>query len=196
MRAAANYAFANRQVLTHQVRLAFEDVFAGKLRNWRLLQVYDVTHNMGKIETHVIDGKATQVCVHRKGATRAFPAGAPALPGEYQSVGQPVLVAGSMGTASWVLAANPQGMTLSCASACHGAGRLMSRHHAKKSIGGEELRRALETQGIHVRAASLSGLAEEAPAAYKDVDAVVDTISGAGICRKVARLLPLVVIKG
>jgi tRNA-splicing ligase RtcB len=196
MRCAANYAFTNRQILAHQARLAFEQVLAGVVRDWHLVQVYDIAHNMGKIESHQIEGHLVKVCVHRKGATRAFGPGSPGLPPEYQSIGQPVLVPGSMGTASWVLVGTVASMDKSYGSSCHGAGRLMSRSKAKKAVRGENLRRELEQEGIHVRAGSLSGLAEEAPVAYKDVDEVVETVSGAGIARKVARLRPVVVIKG
>jgi tRNA-splicing ligase RtcB len=196
MRSAANYAFANRQVLAHNARQAFEHVLAGKVKNWHLHQVYDVTHNMGKIETYDIDGKPTQVCVHRKGATRAFPPGHPDLPGEYRPIGQPVLVPGSMGTASWVLVGAEGSLERSFGSSCHGAGRVMSRAKAKKMVRGEELRKEMQQDGIQVRAGSLAGLAEEAPQAYKDVDAVVQSVAGAGIARKVARLRPIAVIKG
>jgi tRNA-splicing ligase RtcB len=196
MRCAANFAFANRQILAQRARQAFESVLAGEISNWHLPQVYDITHNMGKIETHLIDGEQLKVCVHRKGATRAFGPGSPDLPPEYQAIGQPVLVPGSMGTASWVLVGTAHSMQHSLGSTCHGAGRVMSRHQAKRQIRGEQLRRELEAEGIHVRAGSLPGLAEEAPQAYKDVDAVVETVSGAGIARKVARLRPIAVIKG
>jgi tRNA-splicing ligase RtcB len=196
MRCAANYAFANRQVLAHNARRAFEQVFAGKVDGWRLHQVYDIAHNMGKIETHVVDGQPVKVCVHRKGATRAFGPGAPELPEEYQAIGQPVLVPGSMGTASWVLVGTADSMARSFGSSCHGAGRLMSRAKAKKSVRGDRLRQELEQSGIRVRAGSLAGLAEEAPEAYKNVDAVVDTVTKVGIARKVARLRPVAVIKG
>ncbi len=196
MRAAANYAFANRQVLTHAIRRAFEETFAGKVKDWHLRQVYDLCHNMGKIETHTVEGKAVKVCVHRKGATRAFGPGAPGLPDEYRTAGQPVLVPGSMGTASWVLAGTEASMLRSFGSSCHGAGRTMSRARAKHEVRGDALRRDLETRGIKVRAGSLSGLAEEAPCAYKDVDAVVEIVVLAGIARKVARLQPLAVVKG
>ena len=196
MRAAANFAFANRQILAHSARRAFEDALAGKVKNWHLHQVYDIAHNMGKIETHEVDGEAMLVCVHRKGATRAFGPGAVGLPPEYADTGQPVLVPGSMGTASWVLVGTRESMLRSFGSSCHGAGRVWSRSRARKEIRGDELRRALEKQGIKVRAGSLPGLAEEAPAAYKDVDMVVDTVSAAGIARKVARLRPVAVIKG
>jgi tRNA-splicing ligase RtcB len=196
MRSAANYAFANRQILAHAARQAVERVLAGKVPNWHFRQVYDITHNMGKVETHLVEGQKVKVCVHRKGATRAFGPGSPGLPAEYQSTGQPVLVPGSMGTASWVLVGTDESMDRSWGSSCHGAGRVMSRSQAKKEVRGEQLRRSLEGNGIEVRAGSLPGLAEEAPEAYKDVDAVVETVVGAGIARKVARLRPVAVIKG
>ncbi len=196
MRCAANYAFANRQLLAHSARLAFEQVLASKLQHWQLHQIYDICHNMGKIETHWIAGEKLKVCVHRKGATRAFGPGSPDLPVEYQAIGQPVLVPGSMGTASWVLVGTQDSMARSFGSTCHGAGRVMSRHAAKHAVRGEKLRDQLEADGIRIRAGSLSGLAEEAPQAYKDVDQVVQSVTGAGIARKVARLRPLVVIKG
>lgn len=196
MRAAANFAFVNRQLLAYSARRAFEEIFAGKLKNWQLTQVYDICHNMGKVETHAVDGKRVKVCVHRKGATRAFGPGTPGLPPEYQQTGQPVLVPGSMGTASWVLAGTETSMLRSWGSSCHGAGRTMSRAKAKHDIRGDDLRRELEGRGIKVRAGSMSGLAEEAPSAYKDVDAVVETVVAAGIARKVARLRPLAVVKG
>ncbi|MDI6768722.1 MAG: RtcB family protein [Anaerolineales bacterium] len=196
MRAAANFAFANRQLLAHSARRAFEEIFAGRLKGWELRQVYDIAHNMGNVETHEIDGQRMKVCVHRKGATRAFGPGSPGLPPEYQSTGQPVLVPGSMGTASWVLAGTEMSMQRSFGSSCHGAGRVMSRSKAKHEIRGEALRRELEQGGIKVRAGSMSGLAEEAPRAYKDVDEVVETVTAAGIARKVARLRPVVVVKG
>ena len=196
MRCAANYAFANRQVLAHYARKAFEETLAGKVSNWHLHQVYDIAHNMGKIETHRIDGEQLKVCVHRKGATRAFGPGFEGLPSEYRQIGQPVLVPGSMGTASWVLVGTQESMERSFGSTCHGAGRVLSRKKAKKQVWGEDLRAELESAGIQVRAGSMAGLAEEAPQAYKDVDEVVNTVSGAGIARKVARLTPLAVIKG
>ncbi|MEN8171898.1 MAG: RtcB family protein [Chloroflexota bacterium] len=196
MRCAANYAFTNRQVLAHWARQAFEDVLAGKVNHYHLHQVYDIAHNMGKIETHQIEGESIKVCVHRKGATRAFGPGFEDLPDEYKKIGQPVLVPGSMGTASWVLVGTEASMQRSFGSSCHGAGRTMSRTQAKKTIRGTDLHRDLESSGIHIRAGSLAGLAEEAPAAYKDVDAVVDTVVNAGIARKVARLRPVAVVKG
>jgi len=196
MRCAANYAFANRQVLAHYARKAFEDVLAGSTRHWQLHQVYDIAHNMGKIEQHVIEGERIKVCVHRKGATRAFGPGYEGLPEEYRQMGQPVLVPGSMGTASWVLVGTQGSMERSFGSSCHGAGRVMSRARAKKSVWGEDLRASLEGKGIHIRAGSMGGLAEEAPEAYKDVDEVVQTVTEAGIASKVARLVPVAVVKG
>lgn len=196
MRAAANFAFVNRQLLAHSARRAFEETFASRTRNWHLHQVYDIAHNMGKVETHEIEGKQIKVCVHRKGATRAFGPGSPGLPPEYKKIGQPVIIPGSMGTASWVLVGTQDSMSRSFGSSCHGAGRVMSRSKAKKEVRGDVLRQELEAQGIKVRAGSLPGLAEEAPLAYKDVDLVVETVSKAGIAKKVARLLPVAIIKG
>ena len=196
MRAAANFAFANRQLLAHSCRRAFEETFSGKLKGWQLVQVYDTCHNIGKIETHTLNGAPLKVCVHRKGATRAFGPGVPGLPPEYLQTGQPVLVPGSMATASWVLAGTEMSMLRSWGSSCHGAGRTMSRAQARHITRGDDLRREMEDRGIQVRAGSMSGLAEEAPSAYKDVDAVVETVVAAGIARKVARLRPLAVVKG
>jgi len=196
MRSAANYAFANRQVLAYYARKAFEETLAGKVKSWQLYQVYDIAHNMGKIESHEVEGETLKVCVHRKGATRAFGPGFEGLPEEYRKIGQPVLVPGSMGTASWVLVGTEDSMKRSFGSSCHGAGRVMSRAKAKKTVRGDQLKSELQKDGIAVRAGSLAGLAEEAPQAYKDVDDVVGTVCGAGIARKVARLTPVAVIKG
>lgn len=196
MACAVNYAFVNRQVLASGVREAFEQVLAGKVRDWDLFQVYDVAHNIAKFEEHQVDGHQTKLCVHRKGATRAFGPGYAGLPADYRAVGQPVLVPGSMGTASYVLVGTHKALELTFGSSCHGAGRVMSRSRARKTIWGAELRKELEGQGIVVRAGSNKGLAEEAPAAYKDVSRVVEVVHGAGIARKVARLRPLAVIKG
>jgi tRNA-splicing ligase RtcB len=195
MACAANYAFANRQILAHHARRAFGQVFGEHPTGW-LTQIYDIAHNMGKIEEHVVEGERMRVCVHRKGATRAFGPGFEGLPPRYRALGQPVLVPGSMGTASWVLLGTAGSMALAFGSTCHGAGRRMSRHQAKRSVRGDRLRADLEERGIHVRAGSLPGLAEEAPHAYKDVDAVVEVVTGAGIAAKVARLRPVAVIKG
>ncbi len=196
MACAANYAFCNRQVLAHHVRRSFEQVLAGRVPDWDLHQVYDIAHNMGKTETHVVDGEKVRVCVHRKGATRAFGPGFEGLPDVYKPFGQPVLVPGSMGTASWVLLGTEESMTRSFGSSCHGAGRVMSRRQAKREVWGQDLREELEAQGIIIHAGSMPGLAEEAPKAYKDVDAVVEVVVRAGIAAKVARLRPVAVIKG
>jgi len=196
MACAANYAFANRQILAHHARAAFEDVLRGRVRRWELHQVYDIAHNMGRIEEHTVAGRRERVCVHRKGATRAFGPGFAGLPPQYRPLGQPVLVPGSMGTASWVLLGSAASMEISFGSCCHGAGRVMSRHQAKRTVRGERLRQDLEQAGVHVRAGSLPGLAEEAPQAYKDVDAVVEVVTQAGLATKVARLRPVAVVKG
>ena len=198
MRCAANFAFVNRQLITHHARAAFEAVLRGVYDQsvWWLRVVYDLHHNTAKVETHTVDGKRLKVCVHRKGATRAFGPGHPDLPPEYRPIGQPVLVPGSMGTASWVLAGTEGSMRKAFGSTCHGAGRMMSRAQAKKRVRGSQLLEELEAEGIHVRAGSMRGLAEEAPFAYKDVDLVVGSVVGAGLARKVARLVPLAVIKG
>jgi tRNA-splicing ligase RtcB len=196
MKAAANFAFCNRQVLAHHIRRSFEEALAGRVPDWDLHQVYDIAHNMGKVETHLVDGRPVKVCVHRKGATRAFGPGFAGLPETYRSIGQPVLVPGSMGTASWVLLGTEGSMAQSFGSTCHGAGRVMSRSQAKREIRGERLRQELEAGGIVVRAGSLPGLAEEAPRAYKDVDRVIEVVTRAGIAKKVARLRPVAVVKG
>jgi tRNA-splicing ligase RtcB len=196
MKAAANYAFVNRQVLAHLVRESFEMILAGKVNNPYVYQIYDIAHNMAKVEEHQVNGRTAAVCVHRKGATRAFGPGSPEIPDRYRKIGQPVLVPGSMGTASWVLVGTEKSMAQSFGSTCHGAGRTMSRTKAKKMVYGHDLRQQLEEQGIRVRAGSLRGLAEEAPIAYKDVDRVIEVVHGAGIARKVARLVPVAVIKG
>ena len=189
MAAAANYGRANRQLLAEAVRGVFSRTMTAGLA-----LVYDVSHNLAKIETHPVGGIPTRLCVHRKGATRALPPGHPDLPADLADAGQPVLIPGSMGTSSYVLAGVAGGGAFF--SACHGAGRLLSRHQAARSVTGPELRRQLEDQGIAVRGASARGLAEETPAAYKDVMQVVAAAEGAGLCRKVARLVPLGVVKG
>ncbi len=196
MACAVNYAFVNRQVLAMGVREAFEQVLAGKVKNWGLTQVYDVCHNIAKFEEHRVDGREMKLCVHRKGATRAFGPGYAGLPADYRDVGQPVLVPGSMGTASYVLVGTQKALDLTFGSTCHGAGRVMSRSKARKQVQGAELKRELEGQGIVVRSGSNKGLAEEAPLAYKDVSRVVEVVDGLGLARKVARLRPLGVIKG
>lgn len=196
MRCGANFAFLNRQLLTNNIRQAFEVELAGKVDNWHLTQVYDIAHNIGKFERHFVQGEKKLVCVHRKGATRAFGPGSEGLPPEYNEIGQPVLVPGSMGTGSWVLTGTRTSMQRSFGSSCHGAGRVMSRSEAKRSVWGETLLKQLEQDGITVHAGSMPGLAEEAPQAYKDVDRVVESVVGAGLAKKVALLRPLIVIKG
>ncbi|TET49006.1 MAG: RtcB family protein, partial [Anaerolineales bacterium] len=196
MACAVNYAFVNRQVLAMGVREAFERVLGGKVQDHSLFQIYDVTHNIAKFEEHRVNGRRERLCVHRKGATRAFGPGSDSLPADYRPVGQPVLVPGSMGTASYVLVGTEKAMEMTFGSSCHGAGRMMSRTKARKRIHGAELKQQLEKRGIVVRAGSNRGLAEEAPGAYKDVNRVVEVVHDAGIARKVALLRPLSVIKG
>ncbi len=192
MSAGINCALANRQVLTHLVRETFQEVYpTGKVR-----MLYDVSHNTCKVETHEVAGRKKRLYVHRKGATRSFGPGAPDLPREYRDTGQPVLIGGTMGTSSYILAGTAEGMGLAFGSACHGAGRAMSRTQAKKQWHGREVIRSLEEQGIIVRGHSYSGLAEEAPGSYKDVSEVVDAAHHAGLARKVARVEPLACVKG
>ncbi len=192
MRAAINCALANRQIITHLTRQAFADV----LPKAELALLYDVSHNTCKVEEHDIDGDRRRLFVHRKGATRAFGPGHPDLPEDLRPAGQPVLIGGSMGTCSHVLAGTEAGMAAAFGSACHGAGRAMSRHQAAKRWRGHEVTEELAQRGIIVRSPSARGVAEEAPGAYKDVDAVVDATERAGLARKVARLEPIVCIKG
>jgi tRNA-splicing ligase RtcB len=196
MAASANFAWANRQCLAHLVRQTFDKVLAGKVKDRELRTVYDVAHNIAKLEEHEVDGRKMKLCVHRKGATRAFPPGHPAVPEPYRAVGQPVLVPGDMGTASYVLVGTERAMEETFGTSCHGAGRVLSRAAAKKKIRGEKLRQELEARGILVRAGSMPGLAEEAPDAYKDIERVVQVVHELGIARKVARLRPLAVMKG
>ncbi|MDF1515653.1 MAG: RtcB family protein [Anaerolineae bacterium] len=196
MAAAANYAFANRQVLTALVRQSFEQVMARYVRDWDLDQIYDVTHNIAKFEEHAISGRQQKLLVHRKGATRAFPAGSSELHSRYRETGQPVLVPGSMGTSSYVVVGTPQGLSATFASSCHGAGRAMSRRQALKTTRGEKVQANLRHRGIIVQSRSMRGIAEEAPLAYKDVDEVVAAMVGTGYVRKIARVFPLAVIKG
>jgi tRNA-splicing ligase RtcB len=190
MAAAANYGRANRQLLSVAARRAFATVVGTD----RLELLYDVSHNLAKLETHRVDGRERLLCVHRKGATRALPPGHPDLPGELAAAGQPVLVPGSMGTASYVLVGEPGGEAFH--STCHGAGRAMSRTAARRRTSGEALRRELAAAGVEVRAGSNRALTEEAPFSYKDVDAVVETVERAGLARRVARLVPVGVVKG
>jgi len=192
MRAGINCALANRQIITHLTR----EVFRRVLPKAELPLLYDVSHNTCKEEEHIVDGVQRHLFVHRKGATRAFGPGHPELPEQLRQIGQPVLIGGSMGTESWVLVGTAKGMSLAFGSACHGAGRKMSRHAAKKQWRGSKLVKNLAHRGIIVRSASMRGVAEEAPGAYKDVRAVVDSADRAGLARKVARLEPMVCIKG
>lgn len=196
MACAANYAWANRQVLGHLVREGLGRVFRSSPRNLGLDLVYDVAHNIAKFEEHEVDGVKRRLCVHRKGATRAFPPGHPGVPARYRDAGQPVLVPGDMGRNSYVLAGTAAAMRETFGSTCHGAGRLLSREAAKRQIHGRELRVSLREKGIIVRAPNDASLAEEAPGAYKDVNVVVDVVHNAGLSKKVARLRPLGVIKG
>jgi len=192
MRAGINCALANRQIVTHLVR----DAFAAVLPAAGLSLLYDVSHNTCKAERHVIDGRPRELFVHRKGATRAFGPGHPDVPPSLSAVGQPVLIGGTMGTASYVLSGTSESMQLSFGSACHGAGRAMSRHQASRQWQGRQVVDDLGARGIIVRSRSSRGVAEEAPGAYKDVTAVVDAADAAGLARKVARLEPLICVKG
>jgi len=196
MSAAANYAFANRQVMMHWTREAFAKVMGDSPENLDMGLIYDVAHNMGKVEEHDVDGKKTKVVVHRKGATRAFPPGHPEVPSKYRSVGQPVIIPGTMGTASYILIGNQKGMDLTWGSTAHGAGRFMSRSKAKKQFFGKEVQQKLASEGIIVRATQGIVIAEEAPGAYKDVDEVVRVSDAVGIATKAVRLRPIGVIKG
>jgi tRNA-splicing ligase RtcB len=196
MAAAANFARANRHLLGDGVRVAFEAVFERSARDLGLRLVYDVAHNLAKPEEHEVEGRRRLLCVHRKGATRAFGPGHPSLPDAYRPIGQPVLIPGSMGAPSYVLVGAEGAARRSFASTCHGAGRALSRTQAKKRIGGHELARQLEEQGITLAPASWKLLAEEAPFAYKDVAEVVRSCEGAGLTRTVARLRPVGVVKG
>ncbi len=196
MAAAANYAWANRQCIAHWVRQAFEQVFGKDYRDLGLQMVYDVAHNIAKVETYQVEGVRRRLVVHRKGATRAFPAGQPGLPEPYRAVGQPVLIPGDMGRYSFVAVAGEKAMAESFGSTCHGAGRLQSRSAATKSLRGVDVAGRLAKQGVVVRASGAGTLAEEAPEAYKDVADVVRVVDGAGLAQRVARMRPLGVVKG
>ena len=196
MRASANYGWANRQCIAHWTRQSFETVFKRSPRDLGMSQVYDVAHNVAKIEEHQVNGKRTTLCVHRKGATRAFPAGHKEVPSAYRSVGQPVLIPGDMGRYSFIAVGTQEALDQTWGSTCHGAGRLQSRGAAKRAIKGRQVLEELEARGIVARAMSMSGLAEEASFAYKDVEEVVNVCHSAGISRKVVKLRPLGVIKG
>jgi len=196
MASAANFAFANRQLITHWVRESFERVLALGPRDLGMELVYDVCHNIAKIETHTVEGKPRKLCVHRKGATRAFPPHHPEVPEAYRETGQPVLIPGDMGRYSYVLVGTERALTETFGSTCHGAGRMMSRHQAKKVARGRSIIQELAAKGIIVRGAGRGTIDEEISEAYKDVESVVDVVHGAGIAKKVARLKPMGVIKG
>jgi tRNA-splicing ligase RtcB len=196
MYSALNFAWSNRQMITHWTRKAFEKVFNARENDLNMHLVYDVAHNIAKVEEHKVDGSLKRVVVHRKGATRAFPAGREEIPAKYRAIGQPVLIPGSMGTASWILLGNPKAMELTFGSTAHGAGRTMSRAAAKRSYTAQEVQKRLESRGIYIKALTREGVVEETPEAYKDVDAVADVSHSVGIATKVARLVPIGVIKG
>ena len=196
MACAANYAWANRQMMMHWTRETFERALKKGPRDLGMRLLYDVCHNIAKIETFVVDGKETKLCVHRKGATRAFPPGHPALPARYANIGQPVLIPGDMGAGSYVLAGTEKAFAETFGSTCHGAGRVMSRTQAKKASRGRSIEREMAAKGIIIMATGKGTLSEEMPEAYKDLDQVVDVVHRAGISRKVARLRALGCIKG
>jgi tRNA-splicing ligase RtcB len=196
MACAANYAWANRQCIAHWARESFIQVFGKSPHDLGLEMIYDVAHNIAKMEEYDVEGKRRALCVHRKGATRAFPAGQPEVPDIYAEIGQPVLIPGDMGRYSYVLVGTQQAMTETFGSTCHGAGRLQSRASAKRSLRGVDVARDLADRGITVRAGSMASLAEEASSAYKDVADVVEVAHRAGISRKVARSRPIGVVKG
>lgn len=196
MSAAANYAWANRQLILHWLRESFEQVTGRRAEDIGMRCVYDVAHNICKLEEHTFDGARRKLYVHRKGATRAFDSSRSEVPEKYRSVGQPVLIPGDMGSASYVLAGTPQAMAETFGSTCHGAGRLMSRSQATRTFNANQVVDELRRRGVYIRAASRDGIIEEAPGAYKDVDDVVRVASGAGISKLVARLKPVGVMKG
>lgn len=196
MRAAANFAFCNRQLLMWDVRQAFAATLGTSWEQLGMTLLYDVAHNMAKMEVHAVKGRDRLVCVHRKGATRSFPRGHPDVPCRYRDIGQPVIIPGDMGRASWVLVGGPRALERSFGTTCHGAGRCMSRTAARRLAGGRNVATALAAAGVYARCGSREGLAEEQPLAYKDVDVVVDVVHRAGLSTKVARLRPLGVIKG
>jgi len=196
MAAAANYAWANRQIILHWVRETFEKILGESAERLGLHMVYDVAHNIAKFEDHAVQGSDKKVIVHRKGATRAFSPGHRDVPQKYRKAGQPVLIPGDMGTASYVLAGTERAMKESFGSTCHGAGRVMSRHAAVRMTRGRDIREEMEKKGIVVRSQGRKTLFEEVPEAYKDINRVVNIVHGAGLSRKVARMRPLGVVKG
>ena len=196
MFSALNFAWSNRQMITHWTRKSFERVFNQSESDLDMKLVYDVSHNIAKVEKHKIDGRERKLVVHRKGATRAFPANRDEIPSKYRDLGQPVLVPGSMGTASWILLGQPNSMDLSFGSTAHGAGRTMSRSKARRNYTESDVKKSLNDKGIFIKALTRDGVVEETPQAYKDVDAVVDVSHNLGIATKVAKLVPIGVIKG
>ncbi|MCH7940777.1 MAG: RtcB family protein [Thaumarchaeota archaeon] len=196
MFAALNFAWSNRQMITHWTRKSFQRVFKQSESDLDMKLVYDVAHNIAKVEKHKIDGKDRSVVVHRKGATRAFPANREEIPTKYRDIGQPVFIPGSMGTASWILLGQPNSMNLTFGSTAHGAGRMMSRTKARKTFTESQVKKSLSDKGIFVKALTRDGIVEETPQAYKDVDAVVNVSHELGIATKVAKLVPIGVIKG
>lgn len=196
MNAAANYAFANRQIITHWVREVFSIVFETSWEKLQLSLLYDVTHNICKVEKHMVEGREKLLYIHRKGATRAFPKGHPELPSIYKQTGHPVIIPGTMGTSSYVLVGTEKSLEETWGSTSHGAGRIMSRAQAIKENKNRSIDSELAVQGILVKGVSRKGLVEEMPEAYKDIDEVIRVVEGAGLCRKIARMVPLAVIKG
>ena len=197
MYSALNFAWSNRQMITHWTRDTFEKVMRMTEADLEMNLVYDVSHNIAKVERHAVDGEGTRdLVIHRKGATRAFPAGDSHIPDKYRNIGQPIFIPGSMGTASWILLGNSKSLELSFGSTAHGAGRTMSRSAARRNYTTESVRKNLESKGIYIKALSREGIIEETPEAYKDVDSVVEVSHSLGIATKVARLVPIGVIKG
>ncbi|HML03759.1 MAG TPA: RtcB family protein, partial [Candidatus Bathyarchaeia archaeon] len=196
MACAVNYAFVNRQVIAHWVRQSFEQVLKKPAETFGLKLVYDVAHNIAKVEEHNVNGQTKKVWIHRKGATRAFPPNHPAITADYKAVGQPVIIPGSMGTSSWLLVGTPKAMEITFGSTAHGAGRMLSRAAAKRQFWGGEIKKSLESRGIVIRAASQVVLAEEADPAYKNVDKVAEVSDKIGIATRVVRVVPLAVVKG
>jgi tRNA-splicing ligase RtcB (3'-phosphate/5'-hydroxy nucleic acid ligase) len=192
MKAAANYAWCNRHIMAHKIREVINSIYP----NAKIKMVYDVAHNIAKLEKHIINNEEKELLVHRKGATRSFPKGHKELPEKYKNIGQPVLLPGSMGTSSFILVGTEKAMNLSFGSSAHGAGRVMSRSQAKRNFNANEIKNQLEKKNIVIKAASLNGITEEAPNVYKDVDLVVKSIVDAGIAKKIAKMIPLGVIKG
>ncbi|HEX2487179.1 MAG TPA: RtcB family protein [Nitrososphaeraceae archaeon] len=197
MYSALNFAWSNRQIITHFTRKTFEKIFSSSETGLDMKLVYDVAHNIAKVERHKVDGEGMRdLVIHRKGATRAFPAGMEQVPEKYRQIGQPVIIPGSMGTASWILVGNKKSLDLSFGSTAHGAGRTMSRGAAKRSYTIEKVKAELDSKGIYIKALTKNGIVEETPLAYKDVDSVVNVSDKLGIATKVAKLVPIGVIKG